>query len=142
MDIAEHAHDSGPPKAYRTARSWRIEANVKDLAVETGECIVKDGVGIREIYNASDAHRRNMRLKHFVLLQELGTGRLNRIAYGGRGRLQPYHNVREAFMRLGALGYFNDPGNSCSGGAPTADRGDGGQKHARTSKQPWRHSGL
>jgi hypothetical protein len=93
MNIAEDTNDARAAETYRSARSRRIQANIKQLAVEIGERVMEDGVSVGEIHHASNLNHQHVRVKHLVLLKKLGSsgpGWLIRVRFP---RLQPHDYI-------------------------------------------------
>src|SRR5882724_77225 len=90
MNVTKYADDSFPLEGDGAASTRRIEADVEDLSVVVGECIVKNWIVVREVHSGAHGDGQHMWNERLVFLNHLcvfGAGE----SWRNVEWFQPYH---------------------------------------------------
>src|ERR1700733_8653042 len=96
MNVAENVRDSDLIETHITGSSCLVESEVETLTVKERKDIVKKRVVIRKLYDRSNRHDQNVRLKAFVQLDQARMLLAKRRRQGLNGlvqRCEPEHDV-------------------------------------------------
>ena len=110
MNVAEEKAHAQPVKPHGVGGPCFIQAKIKPLPIEEREHVVKKRIVIREIHHGSHGNHQHMRLKCFVVLNQLKfplRGAIPCISFRRRfERLQPHHDFRRIRCCFGCFSRF------------------------------------
>src|SRR5258708_25138485 len=104
MTVTNHPHQSLSLEGDGAAGAWRVKADVEDLSVVVGECIVKNWIVVRKVHRGPQRDRKHVRCERLVFLHHLRVFRMGERWWNIQW-FQPYDDTRiiQVFAHVGVL---------------------------------------